>query len=114
MHLNRNIWWQIKKGYFKTLKWLLIHSGIKQSKVPCIIESIVFELKLLLVVFVSTFSVYTFVVSTTEPTLTSLEIILRVNGIFFFVIIFLILKILYKVRNNSCGMHHHEHHDEHK
>ena len=119
MHRVKNIFWGIRRGYFATLRWVLIHLGIKQAKISCIIESIIFELKLLAAVFVSIFSIYTFVVATTEPTLTTMEIILKINGIFFLVIIFLILKIIYRVRNNSeCSFHsHHEKHeksDEHK
>lgn len=106
MHRTKNILWNLRKGYYATLRWVLIHLGIKQAKVSCIIQSIIFELKLLTIVFISIFTVYTLVVTTTEPTLTTLEIILKINGIFFLVIIFLILKIIYRIRNNTgCSLH---------
>ncbi len=120
MHQDKNILWKIRKFYYASLRWILIHIGIKQARVSCLIDSIIFELKLLAVVFISVFSIYTFIVATTEPTLTTLEIILKINGIFFLVIVFLIFKILYKFKNNSCGLHGphthntHENNDEHK
>lgn len=116
MHRAKNILWNLRKGYYATLIWVLIHLGIKQAKVSCIIQSIIFELKLLAIVFISIFTVYTLVVTTAEPTLTTLEIILKINGIFFLVIIFLILKIIYRIRNNTgCSLHPpHGPTDEHK
>ena len=109
MHRIKTIFWYIKRGYFFLLGWLLIKLGIRKNKVSCFTESILFELKLLLFVFLSTISGYTFIIATAEPVTDTFDIILKINGLFFIIIIFLMMKILYKLKNKQCNLHNPHH-----